>query len=352
MTSRLPTSVARSLGLHAGVLAAFLLTLRASPRQTRQVVEGVDLLISTPKAARGPKPPLSTMDFLKLALPTAPHAAAPAQLSLTLPQRKTTLSLEPKLQDATRRAARLKMEALDLSRRPQADMAKVEAKLESRRRAEATLAALPPLAEVGRRRVKNLPQALALEDERREAVALQGLPAVEARPPTRREALAASAALQDAAPPTGSAARRGLSSLLPDRPLALDGGPRPAGAAPRVAVDAPAPERRPVRQQAAAEPPKKGVEIEGPLADRKVAAYEVPAFPDWAKSQGILEADVSIRFTVDEAGSVTPGMRVRTSSGYGRLDRLALDALKNWRFVPKPGAGVQWGVITFRFILE
>ncbi len=43
-------------------------------------------------------------------------------------------------------------------------------------RAATALAALPRLEDVGRRRIKNLPQALALEDQRREAVAAQGLP--------------------------------------------------------------------------------------------------------------------------------------------------------------------------------
>ena len=40
-------------------------------------------------------------------------------------------------------------------------------------------------------------------------------------------------------------------------------------------------------------------------------------------------------------------------SGYGRLDRLALEHLKKWRFEALAlGEGNQWGVITFRFILE
>jgi TonB family protein len=94
------------------------------------------------------------------------------------------------------------------------------------------------------------------------------------------------------------------------------------------------------------------VEIEGPLADRKISAYSVPPFPDWARSQGILEASVGIRFTVDEDGIVMSGMRVVNTSGYGRLDKLAMESLKSWRFASQPGAGVQWGVITFRFVVE
>jgi TonB family protein len=138
---------------------------------------------------------------------------------------------------------------------------------------------------------------------------------------------------------------------LLEKPILMEARPAPVMAPKldKVSAIAPRLERRQADQAGAA---KKGIEIEGPLADRKVAAYSVPAFPDWAKNQGILEADVAIRFTVDEDGNVMPGMRVENSSGYGRLDKLAMESLKSWRFAPKPGAGVQWGVITFRFILE
>jgi TonB family protein len=224
-------------------------------------------------------------------------------------------------------------------------------KIESRRDAAATLAALPRLEDVGRRQAANLPQALALEDKRREAVAEVGLPDVAAKAPSRREALAAVAALQEAAP-AERVQEKGLGSLLPQKPLLIEAHPQ-AVMAPRIVKvpDAPVAPRRQAAQADAAEE-KKGVQIEGPLADRKVAAYAVPSFPEWARSQGILAADVAIRFTVDEDGNVLPSMRLETSSGYGRLDKLAMETLKNWRFVPNPGAGVQWGVITFKFVLE
>ena len=115
-------------------------------------------------------------------------------------------------------------------------------------------------------------------------------------------------------------------------------------------AEAPKPARRVAEAAAAGE--RKGVEIEGPLADRKVKAYSVPTFPEWARSQGILEAEVAIRFNVNAEGLVLPDMRVERTSGYGRLDKLSMESLKSWRFAPAPGAGVQWGVITFRFVLE
>lgn len=351
---RMPASVALSLALHAGGLGAFLMLGRSGPVQTQQIVDGVDLLIQAPKPRPGadvPKPKLSTMDFLKLALPAAPRASAPAALQLKTPEVRKIALAEPKLEERARKDMGPKLEALDLGRK--ADAAKIEAKLEGRRQALATLASMPKLEEVGRRRVKNLPEALALEDKRREAAAAAGAGlALGAGAPSRRQAVAAMQTLQEAAPPPrgGAAERKGLAGLLPEP--ALEAKRQPVAAGPKLAPppgEAPKVERR---QAQAASASRKSVEIEGPLADRKVVAPVVPAFPDWLKSQGILEAAVSIRFTVNEAGDVMPGLQVVSGSGYGRLDRLAMDALKGWQFEAKPGAGVQWGVITFRFVLE
>jgi TonB family protein len=171
------------------------------------------------------------------------------------------------------------------------------------------------------------------------------------KPATRRQAAAAAQVLQEAALPPAARPpeRRGLSALLPDRPLQMEARPQ-AAVLPKM--DEPAAPKLERRRAAAAVAQKKAVEIEGPLADRKVSAYALPQFPSWARAQGILEADVSIRFTVDESGAVLPGMRVTRTSGYGRIDKLAMQYLRRWRFRPAPGAGVQWGVITFRFVTE
>jgi len=350
--ARLPTSVVVSLGLHGGALVLFALMMREAPKQAAKMVEGVELLVNAPKlppaAAAAKPPPLSTMDFLKLALPTPTRAASLARIDLKVEERKVALA-EPKLEDRAKKELGPKLEALDLSAR-RVDAAKLDVKTD-RPRAAAALAALPRLEEVGRRQVKNLPQALALEDRRREAVAATGLPAMDVKPTTRREALAAAQALKEAAP-AERAPERSLSALL-SKPALQEARPQ-AMAAPKLARienEAPKLQRR-AAAQADVAPPKKGVEIEGPLANRRIAAYAVPPFPDFLKNQGVLEADVAIRFTVDEDGAVMPGMRIVSQSGYGRLDKLAMESLKSWRFVPAPGAGVQWGVITFRFVTE
>ncbi len=354
MTQRVPASVMLSLAAHAGFLVLFLGVVKEGPKQAAQIIDGVDLLIApaAPRPAPVAKPALSTMDFLKMALPAAPPRRAElAAVDVKVPEtRKPLLAEAPKLEESTRRLASPKLDALDLSR-SRVSEAKLDASPVSRRRAAETLAALPKLEEVGRRRVKNLPEALALEDQRREATAILG-GAIEApRATSRRQAAAAAAVLAEPEAPAPSAARKGLS-VLPDQ---LELRPRAEAAiAPKFEAIAPAAPKLERRQAAAATEggPKKGVEIEGPLKDRRVVSADIPKFPEWARAQGMMEAEVAIRFNVDPEGSVMPGMRVERTSGYGRLDRLCMDSLRNWTFVPAPGSGAQWGVITFRFILE
>ncbi|TPW19139.1 MAG: hypothetical protein FD126_2989, partial [Elusimicrobia bacterium] len=98
---------------------------------------------------------------------------------------------------------------------------------------------------------------------------------------------------------------------------------------------------------------KNAVEIEGPLSNRRVVARSLPQFPDWAREMGLVEAEVAIKFYVTPEGAVVgDSLRVERTSGYGRLDRLAMDHLKVWKFQPKAISGNEWGVITFRFLLE
>lgn len=352
MTQRVPASVLISLAFHAGFLVLFLGLVKEGPKQAAQIVEGVDLLIapSRPRPVVGtPKPALSTMDFLKMALPSTPRRAELAAVDLKIPEsRKPLLAEAPKLEESARKLAP-KLEQLDLAR-SRVSAAKIDAEPMSRRRAAQTLAALPKLEEVGRRRVKNLPEALALEDRRVEAATMLGGALEAPRATSRRQVLAAAAVLEEAEAPAPSAARKGLS-ILPD---AIDLRPRvEAAIAPKFEKIAAAPKLE--RRQAAAASegaPKKGVEIEGPLKDRKVVNAAIPQFPEWARLQGLMEAEVAIRFNVDADGAVMPGMRVERGSGYGRLDRLCMENLRNWTFAPAPGSGAQWGIITFRFVLE
>jgi TonB family protein len=348
--ARVPASVMISLAVHAGFLVLFMGLVKEGPKQAAQIIEGVDLLIAPARPAPVAKPVLSTMDFLKMALPAAPVRRASLQaVDVKLEARKPLLADAPKLEESMRKLAP-KLEALDLSR-SRVSAAKVDVEPMSRRRAAETLASLPKLEEVGRRRVKNLPEALVLEDKRREASAIIGGALDAPAPTSRRQVMAAAAALTEAEAPLARPSTRKGFSVLPDQ---LEMRPRAEAAiVPRFEKIDAAPKLE--RRQAAAateDAPKKGIEIEGPLKDRKVAGADIPKFPEWAKKQGLMEAEVAIRFNVDAEGFVMPGMRIERTSGYGRLDRLCMDSLRNWTFAPAPGSGAQWGVITFRFILE
>ena len=74
------------------------------------------------------------------------------------------------------------------------------------------------------------------------------------------------------------------------------------------------------------------MKIEGPLADRKIVAYEIPEFPAWARDQGILEAAVSIRFAsaalIVGAGYNHFELLETLASPYGFFGRAVLEQMK------------------------
>ncbi|UPT75345.1 MAG: TonB family protein [Elusimicrobiota bacterium] len=353
----MPASVVISVAVHAAFLVLFMGLVKEGPKQAAQIVEGVDLLIAPSRPAQQTpavvKKELSTMDFLKMALPAAPARRAElASVDLKVPERRRDVLAEPKLEERTRKSLAPALEALDLARSRSA-AATLDAEPMTRRRAAQTLAAMPKLEDVGRRRVKNLPEAIALEDKRMAATAMLAGPLDAPAPTSRRAVLAAAAKLEEAEGAPAATARK-TASFLPDAIELKPRGATGAAAAPKFEAISETPKLERRRQAAASvdDAPKKGIEIEGPLKDRKVLNAAVPTFPDWAKAQRIMEAEVAIRFTVDADGAVMPGMTVERGSGYGRLDRLCMEHLKNWTFAKAPGSGAQWGVITFRFLLE
>jgi TonB family protein len=98
---------------------------------------------------------------------------------------------------------------------------------------------------------------------------------------------------------------------------------------------------------------KKGFDIAGPLNNRGILHKVIPQYPAWAEEQGII-GSVRIWFTVTSDGSVRSNMRVTKTTGYPDLDKLALDALKQWRFATFDTSDdtSQWGIITFTFSLS
>ena len=89
--------------------------------------------------------------------------------------------------------------------------------------------------------------------------------------------------------------------------------------------------------------------IRGPVSTRGILREVRPTYPEWAKRQGI-EANVELKFWVLPTGEVS-SIEVFRTSGWSGLDRLASEALSQWRFEPIKKDVVQWGIITFCFKL-
>lgn len=101
-----------------------------------------------------------------------------------------------------------------------------------------------------------------------------------------------------------------------------------------------------------AKPEKKSVEIMGPVVGRKILTSYIPVYPDWARAEHI-EADVVIKFYVSPEGKIREKLYLERTSGYSKLDRLAMEAIKRWVFEPlETSGGDQWGIITFRYLLK
>ncbi len=93
-----------------------------------------------------------------------------------------------------------------------------------------------------------------------------------------------------------------------------------------------------------------GASITGPIADRPILSYTVPAYPEWAKHDAV-EGAVTLYFVVRPDGGVRENVLVQKTAGFEDFDENARAALRAWRFKKlAPGqSGEQWGTITFRF---
>ncbi|MBI4247894.1 MAG: TonB family protein [Elusimicrobia bacterium] len=403
MDRPLAIGVSASLIFHGVLIGSYVHWIRLQKaRGVRKVIARVDLLdpesvaprIRKPTAA--PKGRKSAMDFLKMALPEIPKEAPPIRIAKLMPLEQNRLE-EMKLPEPRR-----KMGALDGPERlveRKADLApKIQLQEGQRRpdsgsladavgrtlpsRPQAEFPGLAPLRleEVGAARAPELPKGLSLDNRSGEpARVAQNLEDINQWIAQKKV---------EGRPPSGSPQGLDEASLPPVRrkaivalPVAAEGG-RPSA---ERAIEKTAPsaaEMEDVSQQLASllarkpEPGfspqekarKKPVDIIGPLSNRKVLHRVLPAFPQWARDKGILEMEVAIRFFVSPKG-VVEWMRTERTSGYPQLDKLAMDALEQWRFAalgdmspagPEaagasgPGAGPrqQWGVVSFRFILE
>jgi len=88
----------------------------------------------------------------------------------------------------------------------------------------------------------------------------------------------------------------------------------------------------------------------GPVSTRGILRMVEPIYPEWAKRQGI-EGNVELKFWVLPSGEVS-SIEVFEGSGRPSLDRVAADALSQWKFESIKEDVIQWGIITFRFRLK
>lgn len=344
---------------HGLLFFLYLNFVLLAPETRNIVISNVDLLLQE-KEARVPKAPGNkTLDFLKLALPKIPK--------IEVVQAPRLPSIEIKAPEARRKNFDLPQKLIERSGRVQAqerlemDTAKravsaINADLGIK--AERATAALSPkieLEEVGAKRAPTLPENLRFDENARSYT-----------PQTMQELnIAVDRARKVSALPQGLSEKRGgvdairesvrIVPAMPERLAEARNAPAESlasGLRAKPVISAAGLGGLKSASMKQAEETKK-VEIEGPLSKRKVLKYYVPDFPPWARDRGLLEASVSVKFYVDNTGRVLDSALVEKTSGYGALDRLAVDAIKRWRFEPVAGAASrQWGIITFRFVTD
>lgn len=361
--SGVPASVLVSVCLHVLGMIAFFRMGTLGPKADEVTVNDVELMVeerkedpAKPKAVarRAQQRQKLAKDFLKLALPSMPKPRVPLEVKAPELERRPMEIPKESLRDRGKLQNAPKMAALDLSKERPA-LAKIQAPLIERERR--VPAALPKLDEVG---VRAAPRKVIQLDALRERTGAPAMRSVEGAMKidlgAARRTFEASALSE--AKPAPTTRRKSLADLLPDAPEIDLGKPRSAPiAAPKPnfeEIAKPLPRREPVKRIEEAPVKQKAIEIEGEIENRRVVARSIPRFPQWAIDQGLIQAEVRIKFYVGASGAVLEDdLKVERSSGYGRLDRLAMDHLKKWRFEPLPfGSKNEYGIITFRFLLE
>ncbi len=360
--ARIERSAFISIGFHAALFGSYL-ALKHQKQEQNVVLTKVDFIDLKPEEAvpAAPAPamqaPKNLADLIRMALPVfnrpkPPEPVMPKDMPLDKikPQLKDVsmpkLDIDKKMASSQEKPLDLKLARLpqdrqltdmDASRRPKlSDLApmKEESKIS--------------LDAVGRVAVAREPH-IQINPGRAYAPAMADMPTAKAAPAAAPAEAPAASALD--------LSRQFSARSSPSLPVGYSRGhaislataPRPAAAPVKLP---PAPKAAAEEKLAKADGKPKAVEISGPLAKRKVLSSYLPAYPEWAKAQGV-EADVVLRFFVGPDGSVLGKMSVERTSGYPKLDKLCEEAIKKWVFAPLPGSEeAQWGFVTFRFRLK
>ncbi|MBI4386790.1 MAG: TonB family protein [Elusimicrobia bacterium] len=94
--------------------------------------------------------------------------------------------------------------------------------------------------------------------------------------------------------------------------------------------------------------------LSGPAGNRRLLKRILPACPEWVSRRG-LDLTVQLKFRVLEDGSVKGGVLILRTSGFPALDRIAIDAIRQWRFNgvgSEKDATETWGAVKFRFLAQ
>ncbi len=98
-------------------------------------------------------------------------------------------------------------------------------------------------------------------------------------------------------------------------------------------------------------PKKPSNEKEDPIQwqteKREVVQSYYPPYPDWAEEAGII-SNVTLQIKVSKQGDVIY-IQIERSSGETKLDLLAMDYLRRWKFLPSSKDIVSTGSITIEF---
>lgn len=131
-------------------------------------------------------------------------------------------------------------------------------------------------------------------------------------------------------------------------PLAPTGVTEPQTPAPAAALAAVEPAAPPAPPAPPATP-----KIELPSSSADYLNNPPPAYPPLSKRLGE-QGKVVVRAFIEANGTATKA-EIRTSSGYERLDKTALQTVLRWRYVPGKRAGVveaMWFNVPINFVLE
>lgn len=90
----------------------------------------------------------------------------------------------------------------------------------------------------------------------------------------------------------------------------------------------------------------KGYSISGEISTRKLIKFKRPEFPEEEKEPSMVQLEI----TVDESGDIVKIDIIKTG-GYN-FDRSAIDAVKEWKFMPFKNVKEQKGIVTINFKIK